>query len=381
MRLLLILLAAGESKRLKSKIPKPFQRINERSLLEFSIDAFKDFNEIKKIVVVYNRKHKSHIKNLKLKNIVKIIGGKTRQESTFIALKRIRNMGYQKVLIHDAARPMPSKNLIKKIINFSKKNHAVIPTIKVNDATKRIEKNIIFKNIQRESLRLSQTPQAFTFKKIYQKHKENINNSFDDDSSLFVENGEKVFNVDGEKRNIKITDKEDINIFKSLKKGETFFGIGYDIHKLVKGRKLYLGGIKIPFHLGLAGHSDADPVLHAIIDSILGASRLGNIGKLFPNKRNKYKNIRSTILLKKVISIIKSKNFLIINIDVNIIAENPKINKYSKKMINSIKEICKINSNQINIKGKTAEKFGLIGKGKAIGAEVITSIVNINEKI
>ena len=121
MRLLLILLAAGESKRLKSKIPKPFQRINERSLLEFSIDAFKDFNEIKKIVVVYNRKHKSHIKNLKLKNIVKIIGGKTRQESTFIALKRIRNMGYQKVLIHDAARPMPSKNLIKKIINFSKK--------------------------------------------------------------------------------------------------------------------------------------------------------------------------------------------------------------------------------------------------------------------
>ena len=212
MRLFLIILAAGESKRLKYKIPKPFQRINERTLLEFSIDSFKDFNQIKKIIVVYNRKHKNYIKNLKLKNILKIIGGKTRQESTFIALKKIKNMGCEKVLIHDAARPMPSKNLIKKLIHLSKKNHAVIPTIKVNDATKRVEENIIFKNIQRESLRFSQTPQVFTFNKIYQKHKENINNFFDDDSSLLVESGEKVLSIDGEKTNIKITEKEDINI-------------------------------------------------------------------------------------------------------------------------------------------------------------------------
>jgi len=376
MRLFLIILAAGESKRLKYKIPKPFQRINERTLLEFSIDSFKDFNQIKKIIVVYNRKHKNYIKNLKLKNILKIIGGKTRQESTFIALKKIKNMGCEKVLIHDAARPMPSKNLIKKLIHLSKKNHAVIPTIKVNDATKRVEENIIFKNIQRESLRFSQTPQVFTFNKIYQKHKENINNFFDDDSSLLVESGEKVLSIDGEKTNIKITEKEDINIFKSLNSGKTYFGIGFDIHRLVRGRKLYLGGIKIPFHLGLAGHSDSDPVLHAIIDSILGACKLGNIGKLFSNKNKKYKNIRSTILLKKVISIIKSKNFSINNIDINIITEKPNINKYSSKMINSIKKICEINSNQINIKGKTAEKFGLIGKGEAIGTEVITSVIS-----
>ena len=109
--------------------------------------------------------------------------------------------------------------------------------------------------------------------------------------------------------------------------------------RLVKGRKLYLGGIKIPFELGLKGHSDADPVLHALIDSLLGACRLGDIGKLFSDKNKKYKNIRSTILLKNVVDLIKSKNFLFNNIDINIIAQKPNIKKYSKKMINTISKI------------------------------------------
>ena len=135
---------------------------------------------------------------------------------------------------------------------------------------------------------------------------------------------------------MKITDKEDLNIFKSLKKGKTYSGIGFDVHRLVKGRKLYLGGIKIPFALGLQGHSDADPVLHALIDSLLGACKLGDIGKLFSDKNKKYKNIRSTILLKKVIELIKSKNFSINNIDINIIAQKPKIKKYANKMMDAV---------------------------------------------
>ena len=110
-----------------------------------------------------------------------------------------------------------------------------------------------------------------------------------------------------------------MDILKSLKKGKIYTGIGFDIHRLAKKKKLYLGGIKIPFNLGLEGHSDSDPVLHALIDSLLGACRLGDIGKLFSNKNKKYKNIRSTILLKKVIGLIKSKNFSINNIDINIV--------------------------------------------------------------
>jgi len=374
MSLFLVILAAGDSKRLKSNIPKPFHIINNKTLLEHSINSFKDFSQIKKTILVYNKKHKKNLNKLNLNKIIKIRGGKTRQESVFNALKKIKKMNCKKVLIHDAARPCPSKQLINNLLKKLDKNDAVIPAIKTNDATKRAKKNIIFKNIKRDSLSFAQTPQGFDFKKIYTKHKENKNLFFDDDSSLFTENHEKVLTINGYKTNLKITDKEDLLIFKSLKKGKVYSGIGFDVHELVKGRKLYLGGINIPFHLGLKGHSDSDPVLHALIDSLLGACALGDIGRLFSDKNKKYKNIRSTILLKKIIKLINLKNFSINNIDINIIAEKPKIKKYSKKMILLISRLCQINQQQINIKGKTSEKLGLIGKGKAIASQVIASV-------
>ena len=375
MSLFLILLAAGDSKRLKSNTPKPFHIVNNKTLLEHSFSEFRYFTEIKKTIIVCNKKHKKYLNKIKLNNTLKVVGGKTRQESTFKALKIIKRMNCRKVLVHDSARPNPSKDLVNKIIHSLKKNHAVVPVTKTNDATKRAKENTIFKNIARNNLRFAQTPQGFTFKKIYEKHYKNINASFDDDSALFTNDEEKVVTITGNKKNLKITDKEDLNIFKSLKKGKTYSGIGFDIHRLVKGRKLYLGGIKIPFALGLQGHSDADPVLHALIDGLLGACKLGDIGKLFSNKNKKYKNIRSTILLKKIIELIKSKNFSINNIDINVIAQKPKIKKHSKKIIDTISKICEINPNQINIKGKTTEKLGLIGKEKAIAAEVIASVI------
>ena len=376
MSLFLVLLAAGDSKRLKFNAPKPYYKVNNKTLLEHSLDSFQNFKKIKKTLIVYNKKHKKYFDKLNLKNTLKIVGGKTRQESTFMALKKIKKMNCSKVLIHDAARPLPSKKIISKIINKLKNNHAVVPVIKIDDATKRVENNTIFKNIQRNSLRFSQTPQGFTFSKIYEKHKKNINESFDDDSSLFTNDEEKILAIDGSKINLKITDKEDLSLFKALKKGKIYSGIGFDIHKLVEGRKLYLGGIKVPFSLGLKGHSDADPVIHALIDGLLGACRLGDIGKIFSDKNKKYKNIRSTILLKKVIELIKFKNFSINNIDINVIAQKPKIKKFSKKMIQTISKLCEINPNQINIKGKTTEKLGLIGKEKAIAAEAIVSVIN-----
>ena len=375
MSLFLVLLAAGDGKRLKSTLPKPYNKVNNKTLLEHSIEAFSSFKEIKRTIIVYNKKHKKHLKSCRLANSIKIIGGKTRQESTFKALQKIKKMDCKKVLIHDSARPSPPKRIIRKIIDGLKKNHAVVPIIKISDATKRTNKNFIFKNIQRNSLRFTQTPQGFTFNKIYEKHKEKINESFDDDSALFTEGEEKVLTVNGNKRNFKITDIEDLDIFKALKKGKTFTGIGFDVHKLVRKRNLYLGGVKIPFDHGLEGHSDADPVLHSIIDSLLGACRLGDIGKLFSNKNKKYKNIRSSILLRKIVETIKSKKFLINNIDINIVAQKPKIKKYSKKMILTISKLCEINPGQINIKGKTTEKLGLIGKGKAIASESIASVI------
>ena len=374
MSLFLILLAAGDSKRFDSSTPKPFYKINNKTLLEHSFNAFSSFIKIKKTVVVYNKKHKKYINTIKLKNSIKITGGKTRQQSTFIALKFLKKMKCKKVLIHDAARPNPSIKIIKQIIKALNFNHAVVPLVKVNDAAKRYKKKIIFKNIQRDSLGFSQTPQGFTLSKIIEKHELCKKDSFDDDSALFTAFGEKVKIVNGSKTNLKITDKEDLNIYKSLKKETNLIGVGFDVHRLVKNRKLYLGGINIPFKFGLEGHSDSDPVLHALIDSLLGACGIGDIGKLFPDNNKKYKNIRSTILLKKVIKLIQSKNFFINNVDINIIAQKPKIKYYSNQMIQLISKLCGVNSNQINIKGKTTEKLGLIGNGKAIASEVVASV-------
>ena len=145
MSLFLILLAAGDSKRFKSNIPMPFNMVNNKTLLEHSLDAFKDFSAIKKTIIVYNKKHKKYLDKLNLKNTVTIVGGQTRQESTFKALKKIKRMNCKKVLIHDAARPFPSKKIINEIINNLKRNHAVVPIIKINDATNVLKKILFLK--------------------------------------------------------------------------------------------------------------------------------------------------------------------------------------------------------------------------------------------
>ena len=375
MSLYLVILAAGDSKRLKSNVPKPFQLINNKTILEYSIEAFKDFREIKKTIIVYNKKHKKFLNKLKFKNVLKVVGGKTRQESTFKALQAIKKMKCKKVLIHDAARPLVSKNIISKIIYYLRKKNIVIPVIKATDAVKRIKKEIVFKNIERETLRFSQTPQGFLYNDIYYKHLKNKNITLDDDSAFFTKDDKKIFTITGSKKNFKITDKDDLDILKALKKGKIYYGIGFDVHKLVPNRRLYLAGLNIKSNLGTLGHSDGDPVLHAIIDAILGACKMGDIGEKFPDKNKKFKNIRSTILLKKILAQSKSKGYFVENIDINIITQTPKIQKYKKAMANKISKLCEILPNKINIKGKTTEKLGVIGKEKAIASEVIVSVI------
>ena len=374
MNLFLIILAGGESIRLKSSIPKPYHYVNNATLLEHSIRSFKDIKEIKKTIIVYHHKHKKYLDKLSLKKTLQISGGRNRQESTFKALSKIKKMNCTKVLIHDSARPNPPKKMIDKIIFSLKKENAVVPIINCTDAAKRYKKNAIFKNIKRETLGFAQTPQGFTYKKIYKKHLKNINFSFDDDASLFTNDNEKVFTIPGSRKNIKITEKEDLEIFKSFKNNKNYFGIGFDVHRLVPNRKLYLAGLYIKSKLGTLGHSDGDPVLHAIIDAILGACKMGDIGRMFSDKNKKFKNIKSSILLSTVIKKIKLNNFYINNIDINLIAQTPKIKKYIKKMIKNISKLCDISINQINIKGKTTEKLGVVGKEKAIACEVIISV-------
>jgi len=363
-----IILAAGKSERFKSKIPKPYSFYKGKPLILHSYKKARESNKFKKIILVINKSHKKFLKKLKIKNIKIIYGGKTRAESAYNSLKSIRKYKFKNVLIHDAARPNFSKKLLSNLLNGLKKNKCVVPVIKTNDSVKHKYKNQII-NLDRKNIYLTQTPQAFDYKELY-KIENNKSSKITDDSNLFISSGKKVKLIKGEIQNNKITEISDIKNKNSIK-----YGVGFDIHRLIRNKKLYLGGIKIPSSLGTLGHSDGDPVLHAITDSILGACKMGDIGEKFSNKNKKYKNIRSTILLKKIIDQIKLKNYSINNIDINIIAQKPKISKFKKRMIQLISNICDISSEQINIKGKTTEKLGLIGKEKAIACEVITSVI------
>ena len=374
----LIILAGGNSHRFGSNIGKPYQKIAGKSLIEINVIKARKFKQIKKIILVYNKKDAKRVKSIKLKNVKLVIGGITRQQSTFNALKHLKNQkGISKVLIHDVARPNFSIKLFGSIIRNMKNARAVVPKIRVHDAIKQIidsskEEYIIGK--KRDNLFLTQTPQAFTLKEIYHLHKTNSGKYKDDDISLYMDLNKVKF-IEGEKSNFKITDRSDFENLKSIYKFKQSVGIGFDVHRLAPKRKLYLAGLSIKSKLGTLGHSDGDPVLHSLTDAILGACKMGDIGQMFSDKSKKFKNIRSTILLQKVMELIKSKGYFVNNIDINIITQTPKIKNYKKKMINNIARLCEVSNNQINIKGKTTEKLGVIGKEKAIACEVICSVI------
>ena len=374
----LIILAGGNSHRFRSNIGKPYQKIAGKSLIEINVNKARKFKQIKKTILVYHKKDTQRVKALKLKNVKLIAGGKNRQQSTFNALKYLINKkGTSKVLIHDVARPNFSIKLLDSIIKNIRNSRAVVPKINIQDAIKQIidsskEKYVVSK--KRDALFLTQTPQAFNLKEIYHLHKTNSENYKDDDISLYKDL-KKVKFIEGEKNNFKITDYSDFENLKNIYKSKQNVGIGFDVHRLVPKRKLYLAGLKIKSKLGTLGHSDGDPVLHSVTDAILGACKMGDIGQMFSDKSKKFKNIRSTILLRKVIEQIKSKNYFINNIDINIITQTPKIKSYRNKMKNNIAKLCEISNNRINIKGKTTEKLGVIGKEKAIACEVICSVI------
>ena len=358
-----IILAAGSSKRFKAKEAKQYFFYKNKQIFEHSLTKSINSKLFKKIILVVDNPKK--LKKKYPNNVIIIKGGKERSDSSLIALKRIRKYKPTNILIHDAARPNFSIKLLINLIKNLKNNKAVVPIVFSKDSIKYRIKDKIF-NLDRNNSLLTQTPQAFRFNELYNlaiKEKVKVN----DEATLFLNQNKKIKFINGENQNEKITYLEDI------KTPKTYFGIGFDIHKLLKNKKLYLGGVKIPFHSGLQGHSDGDVILHAIIDAILGAIRKKDIGTYFPNTK-KFKNIRSPKMLKPIIENLYKSNLSINNLDINLICEQPKVSKYRDKIINSISKLTTLNKNQINLKGKTVEKLGLIGKEKAIACEVIISI-------
>ena len=359
-----IILASGQSKRFNSNIRKQFILYKNKALFEHSLEKALISKLFKKIILVIN--DKKQIKTSFPKNVMIINGGKERSDSSMIALKFIKRFNPTNVLIHDAARPNFSIKLLKDLISSLKKNKASVPVISSKDSIKYKIKNQLF-NLDRKNSYLTQTPQAFKFKDLFNLSKKQ-KNKIQDEATLFIENDLKIKFIKGEILNNKITYKEDIIDTK------TYFGIGFDIHRLIKDKKLYLGGVRIAYHSGLKGHSDGDVILHSIIDALLGAMQKKDIGTFFPDNINKFKNIRSPKMLKPILEILNKNNFYINNLDINLICEQPKVSKHRMKIINSLSSLLNLDKGLINLKGKTVEKLGLIGKEKAIACEVICSI-------
>ena len=359
-----ILLAAGKGKRFKSNNPKQFINYINKPLFMHSVDKAIKSRLFKSIIIVSN----IPIKNIKDKSIKVIKGGKERYQSSQKALNFIRNKRFKNVFIHDAARPNFSIKLLKKLYSNLKKNKAVVPFITTNNSTKyKIENK--FQNLNRENLLFTQTPQCFDFKTLFNLSKSN-NTKISDEASLFLANKKKVKFIKGEENNFKITTKSDLKKINF----KNFYGIGFDIHRLIRNKKLYLGGVKIPFHSGLQGHSDGDVIIHALIDSFLGAMRKMDIGTLYPSNKRRFKNIRSPNMLSPILKNLVDEGYFINNVDINLICERPKVSKYRKKIIKSLSNLLNVNKDQINLKGKTVEKLGLVGKEEAIACEVIVSL-------
>ena len=359
-----ILLSAGKSKRFKSRLNKQFITYKNKPLFEHSLKTALDSKLFKKILIVSNKK----IKKISYKNIDIIKGGIERHNSTQKALNYLKNKKIKNVFIHDAARPNLSINLLKRLKKELKNNNAVVPYLKSENSVKYKIKNKI-NNLDRNKVLLTQTPQCFNFQELFNLYKSN-KEKITDEASLYLRNNRKIKFILGDKKNFKITTIDDLNYLKS----NTYYGIGFDIHRLIKNKKLFLGGIKIPFHSGLQGHSDGDVIIHAIIDSFLGAMKKGDIGTYYPSNSSKFKNIRSKNMLKPVVELLNDNDFSINNIDINLICENPKVSKIRNRIIKSLSELLSINRNLINLKGKTVEKLGIIGKEQAIACEVICSL-------
>lgn len=366
MKLAVIILAAGKSSRFKSNIPKQFHFYKKDILVNHSIKKFEKIKEIKEIFIALNNKYQKKYSTFiqKTKRIKFYNGGRYRCETVKKGLDKLYRK-YTHVLIHDAARPNFSINLIRKLIKYLEKHKCVIPAISTSDTTVYNENYL-----DRKKIKLLQTPQAFDLNKIYILHKNNKDKNVTDDSTLFFRNNQEVKFIKGNTKNKKITFIHDLN------KQEKFYGIGYDIHKISEGYNLYIGGIKIPSRYGSVGHSDGDSLIHALIDSFLGASNLGDIGTLFPNTI-KYKGIRSTKLLIEIIKKLESINLKVSSIDLNIILQSPNLKNYKNKIKLNISKLCKVDKKFVNVKAKTSDKIGIIGENKALACEVISTLENV----
>lgn len=380
-----IILAAGTGSRYDKKYLKQYEYIDNKTVLYHSIKPFVDA-KIDLIYVVINYNHqicaKNALKSLKTTKFVN--GGKTRQESVSNALVKLKKYMPNKVLIHDAARPNISVNMINKIVKYLNLYKSVIPVIKINDALKKINfTNFITEDVNKNELVLTQTPQGFLFKNILIHHSKTKIINANDDVSIINKKNNNIFTFTGDYQNIKITTKKDLDTIKAIMNKKLEYipitGLGIDIHKFDskknKNNIIKLGSTKIKHEKPLIGHSDADVIIHALVDSILGTISKGDIGKRFPNTIKKWKNADSKLFLEYALNELINYDCKIIHTDITIICEKPKIDPYRELIKKNVAKLLNLSKENVSIKATTSEKMGYLGREEGIMVQCITTVL------
>lgn len=364
-----IITAGGRGSRMGSKDPKQFLSIGGKTILEKAVIPFFLSDLVDRLIITSPEdlipRVKELVGGLKEKEITVIPGGKERQDSVWNALFGGEIADDDLVLIHDGVRPYVTPEIIERVLQGSLETGAAICGIPSVDSLRHEEDGAL----PRGKVYRVQTPQGFLGGLIKEAHRRAREDGVyeTDDGGLVDRIGIRVKIVEGSKENIKITTKEDLPV----RNRPLRIGTGFDVHRLVEGRKLILGGVEIPWENGLEGHSDADVLVHALIDALLGAAALPDIGRLFPDTDEAYKGISSIALLDKVGMLVSEKGYKLANADITVICQQPKLAPYIDEMKVNIARSLGVEPEAIGIKATTTEKLGFTGRGEGIAAEAV----------
>ena len=373
-----IIAAAGEGRRLGAAVPKQLLEIEGQSILERSVSAFTRHQRISDVIVVLPPALAAAPPDWMATETVRVIaGGSRRQDSVANAFDRVLPES-DVILVHDAARPFVSSDLISRAIDAAAEHGAAIAALPASDTVKRVEGDgsqaVIVETIPRVSVYLAQTPQAFR-REILSAAVALGRAGVDatDEAMLAERAGHRVHVVEGDPANVKITTARDLDRARRMAV-VTRIGTGYDLHRLVEGRPLILGGVTIPSETGATGHSDADVVCHAIIDAVLGAVCAGNVGQHYPDTDPRWKGASSIQMVRDSVRLIHARGFAIENVDVTVVLERPKIAPFIDQIRAGLAEALGIAADQVSVKGKTNEGVDAVGRGEAIAAHAVALV-------
>jgi 2-C-methyl-D-erythritol 4-phosphate cytidylyltransferase/2-C-methyl-D-erythritol 2,4-cyclodiphosphate synthase len=281
------------------------------------------------------------------------------------------------VLIHDGARPCIGRAVVDRVLEALDQHPAVVPTLPVTDTLRLFRHGQAEADVDRTDLHRMQTPQGFHYQTILQAHRAGMGREATDDAALVLLAGGAVTRVLGEEANIKVTTEADRNAAeRALRPAPLRWatGMGFDVHRLVPGRRLVLGGVEFDHDLGLEGHSDADVVLHALTDAILGGLGQGDIGQHFPPSEERWRDADSAVFIRHAMTLAQEAGATVENVDLTIIGERPRIGPYREAIRSAIAEMMGIPKAQVNIKATTTERLGFTGRGEGLAAQAVATL-------